>query len=310
MHITLDEFEQMTLNEEFDRNFEYFANELNESLGTLKQVSSNPDYLFVVQKALKRKVAPLVSTKSTVSAIRGSTIDDFLKDVKNSKNKGTFGFIYVETANGTQFIVNEEPYELDKVGLTTAISFVTISNSQYTGQDIDVRKNQNWSMARFKAYRIRDVGKHLDLDENGYKGFIVFNDPTLQELRWSRQLSQRTKDKYEPSEEGSFHIAKGETPFYSQAKKQAVANRAAKINVFPAVEKMTWADLKKLSDVSKSWSGKNVAVIGDVNFTFIRGDVAKPGFRDDSYTLFLLQDENDDSYRLFLDFKGLHLEKK
>ena len=73
---------------------------------------------------------------------------------------------------------------------------------------------------------------------------------------------------------------------------------------------MSWDDILKLNEASKSWRGENVAKIGDQFFKSIRGDVFKPQPVADGLQLFWLYDENDVGYQIVLGLKGIRLEKK
>ena len=98
--------------------------------------------------------------------------------------------------------------------------------------------------------------------------------------------------------------------FYASAKEQAVINRAAKANTFPAVDKMSWVDILKINEAAKSWKGENVAKIGDQFFKHISGNAFKPNPVADGLQLFWMRDENDVVYQIVLGLKGIRLEKK
>lgn len=65
MHITFEQFDQLN-NELMNESLNEFAadlNELNESLGNLRQAGASPDYLKIIKAALKQKSDPFRFTK-------------------------------------------------------------------------------------------------------------------------------------------------------------------------------------------------------------------------------------------------------
>lgn len=310
MHITLDEFNEARERELMNESFDSFAAELNESLGNLQPAGASPVYIKIIKAALKQKEVFYISPNSKIISIEGQTFEEFVKDLRAAKKGGEFGLVYIGTASGTHVIVNNEPGFSEKsVGMNTDVKTLTLGKHPITGEDkLEVYDGSGWRSS-FRAQKIKDLKNRLQVEAEGYKGFIVIKDPDLAKLRAEREVNQRVDDKYAP-QEGSWRNQEGESDFYANAKRQAVVNRAAKANTFPAVDKMSWDDILKLNEASKSWRGENVAKIGDQFFKSIRGDVFKPQPVADGLQLFWLYDENDVGYQIVLGLKGIRLEKK
>lgn len=313
MHITFEQsaqFDDELMNESLSE-FAAELNELNESLGNLKQAGASPDYLKIIKAALKQKAVLSISPNSKVVAIEGHDFDELVADIRAaSKKSGEFGLFYVGTASGTHVVVNNEPGFSDKpVGMNTDVKTLTLGKHPITGEDqLEIYDGSGWRSS-FRAQKIKDLKNRLQVAAEGYKGFIVIKDPDLAKLRAERTVNQRVDDKYAPQEE-SWRNQEGETDFYANAKRQAIKNRAAKENTFPAVDKMQWSDILKINELAKSWKGENVAKIGDQLFKSIGGSAFKPNPVEDGLQLFWMRDENDVSYQIVLDLKGLRLEKK
>lgn len=301
------------LNEAYEQGLQDLANELNESLGSLRQAGASPDYIKIIKAALKQKAILSVSPNSKVVAIEGHDFDELVADVRAaSKKSGEFGLFYVGTASGTHVVVNNEPgYSNKPVGMNTDVKTLTIGKNPVTGEDqLEIYDGSGWRRP-FRAQKIKDLKNRLQVAAEGYKGFIVIKDPDLAKLRAERTVNQRVTDKYEP-QAGSWKNQEGETDFYANAKRQAITNRAAKENTFPAVDKMQWSDLVRLDKVASNFSYENVAQIGDVAFTYVRGGLKNPvqDLSNGGYDLFRLEDAQSNSYVIKLDLKGLRLEKK
>ena len=310
MHITLDEFERELMNESSEA-FNAFADELNESLGNLQPAGASPVYVKIIKAALKQKAILSVSPNSKVVAIEGHNFEELVADVRAaSKKSGEFGLIYIGTASGTHVVVNNEPGFSDKpVGMNTDVKTLTLGKHPVTGEDnLEIYDGSGWRSS-FRAQKIKDLKNRLQAEAEGYKGFIAIKDPDLAKLRAERTVNQRVTDKYEP-QAGSWKNQEGETDFYASAKDQAVINRAAKANTFPAVDKMQWSDILKINEAAKSWKGENVAKIGDQFFKHISGNAFKPNPVEDGLQLFWMRDENDVVYQIVLGLKGIRLEKK
>lgn len=301
------------LNEAFEQGLQDLANELNESLGNLRQAGASPDYLKIIKAALKQKAVLSISPNSKVVAIEGHDFDELVADIRAaSKRSGEFGLFYVGTASGTHVVVNNEPGFSDKpVGMNTDVKTLTLGKNPVTGDDmLEIYDGSGWRSS-FRAQKIKDLKNRLQVAAEGYKGFIVIKDPDLAKLRAERTINQRVDDKYAPQED-SWKNQEGETDFYANAKRQAIKNRAAKENIFPAAEKMQWSDLVRLDKVASNFSYENVAQIGDVTFNYIRGGLKNPvqDLSNGGYDLFRLEDAQSNSYVIKLDLKGLRLEKK
>ena len=318
MHTTFEQSAQFD-NELMNESLNEFAAELNElhslneSLGNLRQAGASPDYLKIIKAALKRKAVLSVSPNSKVIAIEGHDFDELVADVRAaSKKSGEFGLFYVGTASGTHVVVNNESSYSDKlVGMNTDVKTLTLEKHPITGDDmLEIYDGSGWR-SPFRAQKIKDLKNRLQVAAEGYKGFIVIKDPDLAKLRTERQVNQRVDDKYAPQAE-SWRNQAGETDFYANAKRQAVKNRAAKENIFPAVDKMQWSDLVRLDKVAGNFSYENVAQIGDVVFNYVRGGLKNPvqDLSNGGYDLFRLEDAQSNSYVIKLDLKGLRLEKK
>lgn len=310
MHITFEQFDNELMNKSLNE-FAADLNELNESLGNLRQAGASPDYLKIIKAALKQKAILSVSPNSKVVAIEGHAFDELVADIRAaSKKGGEFGLFYIGTASGTHVIVNNEPGYSDKpVGMNTDVKTLTLGKNPVTGDDaLEVYEGSGWRSS-FRAQKVKDLKNRLQVEAEGYKGFIVIKDPDLAKLRAERTVNQRVTDKYEP-QSASWKNEEGETAFYADAKSQAVINRAAKANTFPAVDKMSWDDILKLNEAAKSWRGENVAKIGDQFFKSISGNVFKPNPLADGLQLFWMTSEDGESYQIVLGLKGIRLEKK
>lgn len=315
MHTTFEQsaqFDDELMNESLSE-FAAELNELNESLGNLRQAGASPDYIKIIKAALKQKAILSVSPNSKVVAIEGHDFDELVADIRAaSKKSGEFGLFYVGTASGTHVVVNNEPGFSDKpVGMNTDIKTLTLGKNPVTGDDqLEIYDGSGWRSS-FRAQKIKDLKNRLQVAAEGYKGFIVIKDPDLAKLRKEREVNQRVDDKYAP-QEGSWRNQEGETDFYANAKRQAIKNRAAKENIFPAVDKMQWSDLVRLDKVAGNFSYENVAQIGDVTFNYIRGGLKNPiqDLSNGGYNLFRLEDTQSNSYVIKLDLKGLRLEKR
>lgn len=304
MHITL---------EQFDCGLDEFAAELNESLGNLKQAGASPDYLKIIKAALKQKAVLTISPNSKIIAIEGHNFDELVADLRAaSKKSGEFGLFYVGTASGTHVAVNNESSFSDKpVGMNTDVKTLTLEKHPVTGEDkLEIYDGSGWRSS-FRAQKIKDLKNRLQVEAEGYKGFIVIKDPDLAKLRDERDANQRVTDKYAP-QEGSWDRQAGESDFYANAKRQAITNRAAKENIFPAVDKMTWKDLERLDKVGSNFSYENVAQIGDAVYTYVRGALKRPDMdlSNGGYELFRLEDAQGNRYVIKLDVKGLSLIKR
>nr|DAP77592.1 MAG TPA: hypothetical protein [Caudoviricetes sp.] len=310
MHITFEQFDNESMNESLNE-FAADLNELNESLGNLRQAGASPDYLKIIKAALKQKAILSVSPNSKVVAIEGHNFDELVADVRAaSKKSGEFGMFYIGTASGTHVVVNNEPGFSDKpVGMNTDVKTLTLGKHPVTGDDmLEIYDGSGWRSS-FRAQKIKDLKNRLQVEAEGYKGFIVIKDPDLAKLRAERSVNQRVTDKYEP-QAGSWKNQEGESDFYANAKEQAAINRAAKANTFPSVDKMSWDDILKINEAAKSWKGENVAKIGDQFFKHISGSAFKPNLVADGLQLFWMRDENDVSYQIVLGLKGIRLENK
>lgn len=230
--------------------------------------------------------------------------------MRAAKKGGEFGLVYIGTASGTHVIVNNEPGFSEKpVGMNTDVKTLTLGKNPVTGEDkLEVYDGSGWRSS-FRAQKVKDLKTRLGIEAEGYKGFIVLKDYDVVRLRGERQANKRATDKYEP-QSASWKNAEGETDFYASAKDQAVINRAAKANTFPAVDKMQWSDILKINEAAKSWKGENVAKIGDQFFKHISGNAFKPNPVEDGLQLFWMRDENDVVYQIVLGLKGIRLEKK
>lgn len=310
MHITLDEFNEASERELMNESFNEFADELNESLGNLQPAGASPVYIKIIKAALKQKEVFYISPNSKIISIEGQTFEEFVKDLRAAKKGGEFGLVYIGTASGTHVIVNNEPGFSEKsVGMNTDVKTLTLGKHPVTGEDkLEVYDGSGWR-STFRAQKVKDLKNRLQVEAEGYKGFIVIKDPDLAKLRAERSVNQRVDDKYAP-QAGSWKNQEGETDFYARAKEQAVINRAAKANTFPAVDKMSWDDILKLNEAAKSWRGENVAKIGDQFFKHISGSAFKPNPVADGLQLFWMRDENDVRYQIVLGLKGIRLEKK
>lgn len=312
MHITLDEFEQERMNESNDsfNAFNAFSAELNESLGNLQPAGASPVYIKIIKAALKQKEVFYISPNSKIISIEGQTFEEFVADLRAAKKGGEFGLVYIGTASGTHVIVNNEPGFSEKpVGMNTDVKTLTLGKNPVTGEDkLEVYDGSGWRSS-FRAQKVKDLKTRLGIEVEGYKGFIVLKDYDVVRLRGERQANKRVTDKYEP-QAGSWKNQEGETDFYASAKEQAVINRAAKANTFPAVDKISWDDILKLNEAAKSWRGENVAKIGDQFFKYISGSAFKPNLVADGLQLFWMRDENDVVYQIVLGLKGIRLEKK
>lgn len=309
MHITLDEFERELMNESSEA-FNAFADELNESLGNLQPAGASPVYVKIIKAALKQKEVFYISPNSKIISIEGQTFEEFVSDLRAAKKGGEFGLVYIGTASGTHVIVNNEPGFSEKpVGMNTDVKTLTLGKNPVTGEDkLEVYDGSGWRSS-FRAQNVKDLKTRLGIEAEGYKGFIVLKDYDVVRLRGERQANKRVTDKYEP-QAGSWKNQDGETVFYASAKEQAVINRAAKANTFPAVDKMSWDDILKINEAAKSWKGENVAKIGDRFFKHISGNAFKPNPVEDGLQLFWMRDENDVVYQIVLGLKGIRLEKK
>ena len=309
MHITLDEFERELINISSEA-FNAFAAELNESLGNLQPAGASPVYIKIIKAALKQKEVFYISPNSKIISIEGQTFEEFVADLRAAKKGGEFGLVYIGTASGTHVIVNNEPGFSEKpVGMNTDVKTLTLGKNPVTGEDkLEVYDGSGWRSS-FRAQKVKDLKTRLGIEAEGYKGFIVLKDYDVVRLRGERQANKRVTDKYEP-QAGSWKTQDGETDFYASAKEQAVINRAAKANTFPAVDKMSWDDILKINEAAKSWKGENVAKIGDQFFKHISGNAFKPNLVADGLQLFWMRDENDAVYQIVLGLKGIRLEKK
>ena len=313
MHITFEQSAQFD-NELMSESLNEFAadlNELNESLGNLRVAGASPEYLKIIKAALKQKAVLSISPNSKVVAIEGHNFDELVADIRAaSKKSGEFGLVYIGTASGTHVIVNNEPSFSEKpVGMNTDVKTLTLGKNPVTGDDrLEIYDGSGWRSS-FRAQKVKDLKNRLGIEAEGYKGFIVLKDYDVVRLRGERQANKLVTDKYEP-QAGSWKNQEGETDFYASAKDQAVINRAAKANTFPAVDKMSWDDILKINEAAKSWRGENVAKIGDQFFKHISGNAFKPNPVEDGLQLFWMRDENDVSYQIVLGLKGIRLEKK
>lgn len=86
MHITFEQFDNELMNESLNE-FAADLNELNESLGNLRQAGASPDYLKIIKAALKQKAILSVSPNSKVVAIEGHNFDELVADVRAASKK-------------------------------------------------------------------------------------------------------------------------------------------------------------------------------------------------------------------------------
>ena len=308
--MALDKFNEAVGRELMNESFDSFAAELNESLGNLQPAGASPVYIKIIKAALKQNEAFYISPNSKIIPIEGHTFEEFVSDLRAAKKGGEFGLVYIGTASGTHVIVNNEPGFSEKpVGMNTDVKTLTLGKHPVTGEDkLEVYDGSGWRSS-FRAQKVKDLKTRLEIEAEGYKGFIVLKDYDVVRLRGERQANKRVTDKYEP-QAGSWKNQESETDFYASAKEQAVINRAAKENTFPAVDKMSWDDILKINEAAKSWRGENVAKIGDQFFKHISGNAFKPNPVADGLQLFWMRDENDVVYQIVLGLKGIRLEKK
>ena len=193
-----------------DLNYENYANALNESLGNLKMVSSDPEYISVIKAELRMMQGSDVSPNSAVSPIKGNSMEEFLKDIKASNAKGRPSFIYVNTNGKANYFHIDRDTE-GKVGLNTIVAYFFLKrdgDDEYVSATFDANRGVS---ARYKALRLKEAANRLDFS-NGYIGMIVYADPAKAELKAARREARKTNDPYKVGH------AMG-TPFYQEASK-------------------------------------------------------------------------------------------
>lgn len=204
MHITFEQFDNELMNESLNE-FAADLNELSESLGNLRVAGASPEYLKIIKAALKQKAVLSISPNSKVVAIEGHAFEELVADIRAaSKKSGEFGMFYIGTASGTHVVVNNEPGFSDKpVGMNTDVKTLTLGKNPVTGDDqLEIYDGSGWRSS-FRAQKIKDLKNRLQVEAEGYKGFIVIKDSELVKLRNERFANQRVTDKYAP-QEGSW----------------------------------------------------------------------------------------------------------
>ena len=195
-----------------DSNYENYANALNESLGNLKMVSSQPEYIAVIKAELRMMQGSDVSPNSAVSPIKGDSMQEFLKDIKASNAKGRPAFIYVNT-NGKANYFHIDRNAEGKVGLNTDVAYFFLKHDgddEYISATFDANRGVS---ARFKALKLKEAANRMDFSK-GYIGMIVYADPAKAELKAARREARNTNDPYKVGHPMG-------TPFYQEASKGA-----------------------------------------------------------------------------------------
>lgn len=311
MHITLDEFNEASERELMNESFNAFADELNESLGNLQPAGASPVYIKIIKAALKQKEVFYISPNSKIISIEGQTFEEFVKDLRASKKGGEFGLVYIGTASGTHVIVNNEPGFSEKsVGMNTDVKTLTLGKHPVTGEDkLEVYDGSGWR-STFRAQKVKDLKTRLEIEAEGYKGFIVLKDYDVVRLRGERQANKRVDDKY--ATRADYVTGEEATDFYRDAKKQAEVNRKLKMNAFPSVDKLSWADLVKLHEalagIRVGDDTPRTAQFGREIANNITSNLHHPSFTDNGLAIFSF-DMNGEDYRLILGVKGLFMEK-
>lgn len=306
MHISLNKFERELINESFDA----FADELNESLGNLQPAGASPVYIKIIKAALKQREVFYISPNSKIISIEGQTFEEFVKDLRAAKKGGEFGLVYIGTASGTHVIVNNEPGFSEKsVGMNTDVKTLTLGKHPITGEDKLEVYDGSWR-GSFRAQKVKDLKTRLEIESEGYKGFIVLKDYDVVRLRGERQANQRVDDKY--ASRADYVTGEEATDFYRDAKKQAEVNRKLKMNAFPSVDKLSWADLVKLHEalagIKVGDDTPRTAQFGREIANNITSNLYHPSFTDNGLAIFSF-DMNGEDYRLILGVKGLFMEK-
>lgn len=193
-----------------DSNYENYANALNESLGNLKMVSSQPEYIAVIKAELRMMQGSDVSPNSAVSPIKGDSMQEFLNDIKASNAKGRPAFIYVNT-NGKANYFHIDRNAEGKVGLNTDVAYFFLKrdgDDEYISATFDANRGVS---ARFKALKLKEAANRMDFSK-GYIGMIVYADPAKAELKAARREARNTNDPYKVGHPMG-------TPFYQEASK-------------------------------------------------------------------------------------------
>ena len=192
-------------------DLEFRTSSLCESLGNLKGVSSDPNYVQVIKMELRLLQGSDISPNSKVAPIQGNTAEELIKDIKASNKRGRPSFIYVNT-NGKSdyFHVNRDE---KTVGVNTAVAhFFTKSNpnSDDGYGNVDATFDANHGVrARFRTLTLKEAISRLDFSR-GYAGAIIFQDPAKAALKSDRIESRRTNDPYKVGHPMG-------TPFYQEA---------------------------------------------------------------------------------------------
>lgn len=193
--------------------------------------------------------------------------------------------------------------------MNTDVKTLTLGNHPITGEDkLEVYDGSGWR-STFRAQKVKDLKTRLEIESEGYKGFIVLKDYDVVRLRGKRQANKRVDDKY--ATRADYVTGEEATDFYRDAKKQAEVNRKLKMNAFPSVDRLTWADLVKLHEalagIKVGDDTPRQAQFGREIANNITSNLYHPSFTDNGLAIFSF-DMNGEDYRLILGVKGLFME--
>lgn len=161
---------------------------INESLGstgTLKAAADSadaPEFIEILKHALRRDVAGGVSLGSKVRFVKGSSLNELVKDISQIyDNGGVMGLVYVKTPASSCVFSNYYENGDEFNGLDAHINHLTIWKDYFGDKPEGERdsihvvsnfKNGKGHYRDFTLKRLKDV---VDF-KGGYVGFIALKD--------------------------------------------------------------------------------------------------------------------------------------
>lgn len=173
MHISLDEFNQTAQPAQpAILGAEKYTEEMNESLGTAKAGSSEPNWVKMIKAEARR--ARDISPKSLVVPIKGDGPSEAYSDIVGTNKKGTPSFIYLNT-NGRATYIHVDAY--GALNANTPVAwFSNVVDEQGAEGPVEAKFDLDRGRPKFKDGRFHQVLGRLDYSR-GYAGIVVLADP-------------------------------------------------------------------------------------------------------------------------------------
>ncbi len=172
MHITLDEFHQPAIRGLLGA--EKYTEQMNESLGTAKAGSSDPDWVKMIKAEMRR--ARDISPNSLVIPIKGDGPSEAYSDIVGTNKKGTPSFIYLNTQGRATYIHVDAYGALNANTPVAWFSNVVEGEGDESEDKVEARFDLDRGRPKFKDERFHKVLGRLNYSR-GYAGIVVLADP-------------------------------------------------------------------------------------------------------------------------------------